>query len=125
MNRKVWKHSRLFTSVDWQAVYQIDRYLRRTLTKDVKICVQTLRVISYIPLQWEPRTFYLFWSDFLGENQEKPVGWSISPQKNPNRSQFVFLSFRFDPLNWQSFIEIGELASQYFIQEKENKKIKL
>ena len=29
----------------WQAVNQIDWYLRRILTKDVIICVQTLRVI--------------------------------------------------------------------------------
>ena len=30
MNRQVWKH--LFASVDWQAVNQIDWYLRRTFT---------------------------------------------------------------------------------------------
>ena len=41
----------------------------------------------------------------------KTGGWSISPRKkNQNRNQFVFLSFGVDPLNWQSFIEIGEMA---------------
>ena len=30
--------------------------------------------------------------------------------KIQNRNQFVFLSFGVDPLNWQSFIEIGEMA---------------
>ena len=34
----------------------------------------------------------------------------LPPEKNQNRNQFVFLSFRVDPLNWQSFIEIGEMA---------------
>ena len=62
---KVWKHSRQFASVGWQAVNQIDWYFRRTFTKDVIICVQTLRVIGLIPSQWELHTFYLFWGDFL------------------------------------------------------------
>ena len=30
--------------------------------------------------------------------------------KNQNRNRFVFLSFEVDPLNWQSLIEIGEMA---------------
>ena len=35
----------------------------------------------------------------------------LSPSgKNQNRNRFVFLSFEVDPLNWQSFIEIGEMA---------------
>ena len=50
-------------------------------------------------------------SDFLDENQEKPGGLVyLPPEKNQNRNQFVFLSFGVDPLNWQSFIEIGEMA---------------
>ena len=32
------------------------------------------------------------------------------PSKNQNRNQFVFLSFGVDPLNWHSFIEVGEMA---------------
>ena len=32
------------------------------------------------------------------------------PGKNQNRNHSVFLSFGVDPLNWQSFIEIGEMA---------------
>ena len=35
---------------------------------------------------------------------------AISPRKKPNRNQFVTLSFGVDPLNWQSFIEITEMA---------------
>ena len=31
-------------------------------------------------------------------------------EKNQNRNRFVFLSFGVDPLNWQSFTEIGEMA---------------
>ena len=34
----------------------------------------------------------------------------LPPEKNQNRNHFVFLSFGVDPLNWQSFIEIGEMA---------------
>ena len=34
----------------------------------------------------------------------------LPPGKNPNRNQFVFLSFWVDPISWQSFIEIGEMA---------------
>ena len=50
-------------------------------------------------------------SDFLGENQEKPGGgWSISLRKNLHRNQSVFSSFGVDPLNWQSFSEIGGMA---------------
>ena len=33
----------------------------------------------------------------------------LPPEKNQNRNQFVFLSFGEDPLNWQNFIEIGEM----------------
>ena len=50
-------------------------------------------------------------SDFLGENQEKTGAGGLSPPgKNQNRNWFVFLSFGVDPLNWRSFIEIGEMA---------------
>ena len=80
------------------------------LLRMILICVQTFRVIGLKPLRWELHTFYLFWSDFLGENQEKPGGGLSPPGKNQNRNQFVFLSFGVDPLNWQSFIEIGEMA---------------
>ena len=42
---------------------------------------------------------------------KKNRGGGLSPPgKNQNRNQFVFLSFGVDPLNWQSFIEIGEMA---------------
>ena len=37
-------------------------------------------------------------SDFLGENEEKPGGGSISLRKK-KKNQFVFLSFGVDPLN--------------------------
>ena len=37
-------------------------------------------------------------------------GLSIFLWKKPNRNHFVFLSFGVGPLNWQSFIEIGEMA---------------
>ena len=40
----------------------------------------------------------------------RKTGGGLSPPgKNQNRNQFVFLSFGVDPLNWQSFIEIGEM----------------
>ena len=35
---------------------------------------------------------------------------SLPLEKNQNRNRFVFLCFGVDPLNWQSFIEIGEMA---------------
>ena len=38
------------------------------------------------------------------------MGGLSPPAKNRNRNRFVFLSFGVDPLNWQSFIEIGEIA---------------
>ena len=44
------------------------------------------------------------------ENQEKPGGGLSPSGENQNRNQFVFLSFGVKPLNWQSFIEIGEVA---------------
>ena len=37
-------------------------------------------------------------------------GCLSSSGKNQNRNHFVFLSFGVGPLNWQSFIEIGEMA---------------
>ena len=69
------------TSIYW--------YLRRSFTKDVIMCMQTLRAVGEIPSQWELHTFYLFWSDFLGDNQEKPGGNLSPPGKNQNRNQFV------------------------------------
>ena len=44
------------------------------------------------------------------ENQEKPGGGLSPSGENQNRNQFVFFSFEVKPLNWQSFIEIGEVA---------------
>ena len=42
---------------------------------------------------------------------KKNRGSGLSPPgKNQNRNHFVFLSFGVDPLNWQSFTEIGEMA---------------
>ena len=42
---------------------------------------------------------------------KKNRGVGLSPPgKNQNRNRFVFFSFVVDPLNWQSFIEIGEMA---------------
>ena len=38
------------------------------------------------------------------------MGGLSPPAKKRNRNRFVFLSFGVDPLNWQSFIEIGEIA---------------
>ena len=38
------------------------------------------------------------------------MGGLSPPGKNRNRNRFVFFSFRVDPLNWQTFIEIGEIA---------------
>ena len=40
----------------------------------------------------------------------KTGGWSISPRKKPKQKPVCLLSFEVDPLNWQSFIEIGEMA---------------
>ena len=39
------------------------------------------------------------WSDFLSENEEKPGGVYLPPEKNQKKNQFVFLSFGVDPLN--------------------------
>ena len=48
---------------------------------------------------------------FLWEKPRKTAGGEVnSPRKNQNRNHFVFLSFVVDPLNWQSLIEIGEMA---------------
>ena len=44
------------------------------------------------------------------KNGGRGGGWSISPGKNQNRNQFVFLIFGVDPFNWQSFTETGEMA---------------
>ena len=110
MNQNFLKHIRSFASVNWQTVNQICWSLCWTFTKDVKLCVQTLKVIGLVPSPWELHTFYLIQSDFSNENQEKPE-WSISPPgKNSNRNQFVFLSSGVYPISWQSFIEIGEMA---------------
>ena len=37
-------------------------------------------------------------------------GGQSPPEKNQNRNHFVFLSFWVNPLSWQSFIEISEIA---------------
>ena len=54
--------------------------------------------------------FTYFKAISLVKTKKNRGGWSISPGKNQNRIQFVFLSFGVAPLNWQSFIEIGEIA---------------
>ncbi|PFX26299.1 Collagen-like protein 7 [Stylophora pistillata] len=47
---------------------------------------------------------------FFSENREKPGGGPSTPGNNQSRNQFVIWSLWVDPLNWQSFIEIGEMA---------------
>ena len=55
--------------------------------------------------------FTYFEAIFLEKNRRKTgMGGLSPPGKNRNRNRFVFLSFGVDPLNWQSFIEIGEIA---------------
>ena len=55
--------------------------------------------------------FTYFEAIFLVKNRRKTgMGGLSPPGKNRNRNRFVFLSFGVDPLNWQSFIEIGEIA---------------
>ena len=57
--------------------------------------------------------FYLFWSDFLGENQVKPLGEGVvylPPGNKQNRNLFASLSFGVTSINWQSLTEIGEIT---------------
>ena len=46
----------------------------------------------------------------ISENQEKPGGGLSPPGKKTKQKPFCVFSFRVDPLNRQSFIEIGEMA---------------
>ena len=63
------------------------------------------------------------------ENQEKPGGGLSPSAENQNRNQFVFLSFGVNPLNQQSFIEIGEVAcsttARYFRRHSLNIRVSL
>ena len=55
--------------------------------------------------------FTFFEAISLVKTKKNRRGWSISPPgKNQNRNHFVFFSFMVATLNWQSFIEIGEVA---------------
>ena len=47
---------------------------------------------------------------FLGENPRKPGGGLSPAGNNANRNHFAILSFGVDPLDWQSFTEIGEMV---------------
>ena len=48
---------------------------------------------------------------FLSENPRKPGGVVYLPSRNnANRNHFAILSFGVDPLDWQSFTEIGEMV---------------
>ena len=58
----------------------------------------------------ELHTFYLFEAISLVKTKKNRGGGLSPPGKNQNRNRFVFLSFGVGPLNWQSFIEIGEMA---------------
>ena len=50
---------------------------------------------------------YLDWLSLRGLNQ---LGGLSPTKKIQTMNQFVILSFGVDPLNWPSFIEIGEIA---------------
>ena len=48
---------------------------------------------------------------FLSENPRKPGGVVYLPSRNnANRNHSAILSFGVDPLDWQSFTEIGEMV---------------
>ena len=88
--------------------------LARTFTKNAIIYVKTLRVIGWIPSQWELHIFYLFWSDFeaisLVKTRKNQRLVYLPPEKTKRETSLSFFSFGLDPLNWQSSIEIGAIA---------------
>ena len=48
---------------------------------------------------------------FLGGKPKKNRGGGLSPPgNNANRNHLAILSFGVDPLDWQSFTEIGEMV---------------
>ena len=100
---KVWKHSRQFASVGWQAVNQIDWYFRRTFTKDVIICVQTLRVIGLIPSQWELHTFYLFEAISLLKTKKNRGSGLSHPGKKQKQKPLCLFEFWGRPFKLAKF----------------------
>ena len=56
---------------------------------------------------WQREIFDLKVVKYLNESKSSSLS---PPGKSQNRNQFVFFSFGVDPLNWRSFIEIGEMA---------------
>ena len=79
MNRKVWKHSRLFASVDWQAVNRIDWYFPQALSKSCQMLV--FLIINYNLYTTDSTSMacmaYLHW-----RQQKNPlVALSRSPQE--------------------------------------------
>ena len=110
--QNVSQHTHLFASVDWQAVNQTDWHSFLGSTKGISIRVYTLKAIRQIQLYWELHIFCPIWSNFYGKGVINRGGWSTSPLKDPkvNTNQFVFSSFGVDPLNWENFMEIGEVA---------------
>ena len=108
--QNVSQHTQLFASVDWQAVRQGDWQLFLAFTKDVSICVFTLKAIGQMQLYWEFQIFCPIWINFSCKNEINPGGGLSPPWKIQNTNQCVFSSFGVDPLNLQSLMEIGEMA---------------
>ena len=108
--QNVSQHTHLYTSVDWQAVNQTDWQLFLAFTKDVSVCVFTLKAIGQMQLHWELQICCPIWSNFYWKSEINPGGGLSLPWKIRNTNQCVFSSFVVDLLNWQSFMEIGEMA---------------
>ena len=54
---------------------------------------------------------FIYFEAISSVKTKKNRGVGLSPPgSNRNRNQFVCLSFGVNPLNWQSFMETGEMA---------------
>ena len=109
MNRKVWKHSRLFASVDWQAVNRIDWYFPQALSKSWQMLV--FLIINYNLYTTDSTSMacmvYLHWrqqknplvalrripQEWLQTREFSPKYFHISNSRNGKQSETLMIIF--------------------------------
>ena len=73
--------------------------LIHAFTKDVSMCVYTLKAIGQIQLYWELYIICPSWSNFYGKSVINPWGWPTSSLKDPNHKPVCLFQIWVDPLS--------------------------
>lgn len=107
--RDIWSQSyQIFESVKTHQFIHL--LIDKPSIKSIETCIVRTQTVTVITVAVRASYIWPILRPFFSENLKNPEGGLSPPGNNQSRNQLVILSFGVDPLNWQSFIEIDEMA---------------